>query len=961
MLGIAWSDVIGVWNSIQWYIYALLAIIVVAIIVAIAVRKVNVAERKLIRSNTIVIPLVAVVAVVSMILAGPMSTLLNLAGTKAKTVSAETTAKATTLAKDIAGEGFVMLKNDDNMLPMKNTKKLNLFGWASENPVYGGTGSGAINANYQMRSLKDGLHDAGFKTNDSLSKLYKQLGARDSKNSALGSGWSLPELTADKYTNDVMQNAKDFSDTAVISLARVGGEGYDDMPTDVSKAKYNDNSKEYKDFKPGEHYLQPNQTERNMIDLVCKNFNKVIFLYNGSNPMQLGFLNDHPQIKAAIWDPAPGNVGFDSLGKILNGEINPSGKTTDTFLYDLTKSPWWNNSGATKYTNMQDMALKLPVAKGVYFNLAPSFTNYVEDIYVGYKYYETAATEGTIDYGKTVQYPFGYGLSYTDFTQKMSPITKNGKNLEFTVTVKNTGSVAGKDAVEVYDNPPYTNGDIEKASANLVTLKKTNLLKPGESQNVKISFPLEQLASYDYLNAKGYVLDKGDYQLSVNSDSHNILDKQTYTVDSKVNFDKSNPRSTDKQAATNKISEIAGDVTYLSRKDHFANYAKATAAPASDVMPDKYKSQYHVNKNFDRNTYINKNDKMPTTGAKNNIKLKSLRGVDPKDPRWDKLLDEMSVEDMSKLSSMAGFQTPAVDSIGKVATTDADGPAAINNNFTKQGSLGFPIAVVLANTWSPTLARQYGEMMGQMAREMGIVGWYAPAMNTHRTAVGGRNFEYYSEDGELAGTIAANAVAGAKSKGVYGYIKHFALYDANAMMVSIWSNEQAAREVYLRPFEMAVEQGKADATMVGWDFIGTKWSGEQGWVNTIMRNEWGFKGMALTDSFGADGRGFMNANNALQGGVDAMLSTYGDGDNVVKDKSSATSVKWLRNASKHILYTTVNSGAYDANSDAQKTPAWKTAMIIVDVIAAILAIGFEVVIVRRYLNRKKEGTTTSTK
>ncbi|MCI1792137.1 MAG: glycoside hydrolase family 3 C-terminal domain-containing protein [Bifidobacterium tibiigranuli] len=956
MLGIAWSDVIGVFESIKWYLVVFAVIVIVAMIVAIAVRKIDAPLRKLIRANAIVVPVIALVAVVSMILTGPMSTLLNLSTTTAKNakVSAATTAKASSLARTIAGEGFVLLKNDDNLLPLANTSKLNLFGWASENPVYGGTGSGAINANYQIESLTDGLHKAGFKTNDELTNLYKKMGSRDSSNGTFNKGWSLPEATKSQYSDKVINDAKRFSDTAVITLARVGGEGYNDMPTDMSKVAYNNNSKDYPDFKPGESYLQPSQTEKDMIDTVCSNFDKVIFLYNGSNPMELGFLNQYRQIKSALWVPAPGNVGFDSLGKIFKGEINPSGRTTDTFLYDMRKAPWYNNAAATKYTNMQNMALHLPVAKGVYFDLAPSFTNYVEDIYVGYKYYETAASEGAIDYDSTVQFPFGYGLSYTKFSQHMGDITKDGKNLAFDVTVKNTGAVAGKDTVEVYSNPPYTNGGIEKASANLIVLKKTKDLKPGESQTINITFPIEQLASYDDKEAKSYILEKGNYQIAIKSDSHTVLGSRDYTVGDSITYGKNNPRTSDKIAATNKIAEIAGDVTYLSRRDHFANFAAATAAPSSDVLAQKYVAQYHVNKNFNPRTYDDKNATMPVTNAKNNIKLKDLRGAKADDPRWGKLLDEMSVDDMSKLTSLAGFQTPAIDSIGKVATTDVDGPAAINNNFTKQGSIGFPIAVVLANTWNTELAHQFGEVMGQMAREMGIVGWYAPAMNTHRTAIGGRNFEYYSEDGQLAGAISSNVVSGAKDKGVYAYIKHFALYDSNAMMVSVWSTEQAAREVYLRPFEMSVKDGKADATMVAWSFLGPKWSGEQGWVNTIMRDEWGFNGMALTDSFGEDGRGFMNADNALPNGVDAMLSTYGNGPNVVNDKSNPSSVMHLRNASKHILYATVNSGAYDADSVAVKTPMWKTMLFIVNIIAAVLIIGAEIVIVRKYLKRRND-------
>lgn len=963
MLQIAWSDVIGVFDSIKMYLLVFALILVAAVIVFIAVRKMNVPVRKLIRSNAIAVPCVALVVVVSMILLGPMSTLLNLSlnskGSKSVKISDSTSAKAGTLAKDIAGEGFVLLKNEDNLLPLKNTTKLNLFGWASENPVFGGTGSGAINASYDIESLKDGLHKSGYKTNDELSQLYNKIGKRDSSNSTVNKGWSLPEATSDQYSQEIISKAKAFSDTAVITLARVGGEGYNDMPQDMSKIpadKYHNNSNQYADFKPGESYLQTSQTENDMIDLVCKNFNKVILLYNGSNPLQLGFLNDRPQIKSALWVPAPGNVGFDALGKIFSGQVNPSGRTTDTFLYDISKAPWWNNAAATDYENLKEKSVHLPISKGVTFTLKPSFINYVEGIYVGYKYYETAASEGAINYDEIVQFPFGYGLSYSHFTQKMSDIKDNHDTLTFTVNVTNTGAVAGKDTIEVYSNPPYNEGGIEKASANLVYGQKTKLLQPKESQSIQVALPKEKLASYDYRKNKAYVLEKGTYDIAIKSDSHRTIDHKLYKVDKDVIYGKGNARPSDKTVATNKIDDAAGDVVYLSRKNHFANYKEVTAAPKQNDLPKKYADHYHVNADFDRTTYSRKTDVMPTTGANNHLKLAQLRGASADDPRWEKLLDQMSVKDMTELTSMAGFQTSAIDSIGKVATTDADGPAAINNNFTKKGSLGFPVAVVLANTWNGELAKRYGQMMGQMAREMGIVGWYAPAMNTHRTSIGGRNFEYYSEDGELAGIIASNAVEGAKSKGVYSYIKHFALYDSNAMMVSVWSNEQAAREVYLKPFEMAVKDGKADATMVGWDYVGVKWSGEQGWINTIMRDEWGFNGMALTDSFGADGRGFMNADNALPNGVDAMLSTYGNGPNVVADKDSPSSVKYLRTACKHILYTTVNSGAYDdTTGDSNAMPAWKVTVLVVDVVVAIVIVVLEIVFIRRYLRRRAQA------
>ena len=399
--------------------------------------------------------------------------------------------------------------------------------------------------------------------------------------------WTLPEPPVSTYSQEMIENAKNFSDTAVIVISRAAGEGHNDMPMDMSQAKYDDNSPDYKDFEAGEHYLQLSQSEKDMVNLVCENFENVVVLYNGTNPIEMGFVNDYKQIKAAIWCAGPGNVGFEALGEILSGEVNPSGRTPDTFPYNLKAAPWWNNGTYTDYTNLADMAVEgMNAGKPqVYY---PSFIDYVEGIYVGYKYYETAAVEGIIDYDKTVQYPFGYGLSYTTFSQKMSDLTDNGNSIQFDVTVTNTGNTAGKDVVEVYYNPPYNNGGIEKASANLIVFEKTELLEPGESKTITISLNKEEMASYDMSGTGCYVLEQGNYIISVNRDSHNILDSRTYAQPNDIRYDGDNKRSSDAITAMNQFGDAQGDITYLSRADHFANLEEATSAPADTNMADKY-------------------------------------------------------------------------------------------------------------------------------------------------------------------------------------------------------------------------------------------------------------------------------------------------------------------------------------------------------------------------------------
>ena len=950
MISVEMEDVLAVLQLCKPYIIGIVAALVIGIVIMMACRRMSKEKRFLVRGEAAIAMLLAVVICVNMICFGPMATLIGLA-TGSGTISNETNKEAAGVAEEIMEDGIVLLKNE-SLLPLNETKKLNIFGWESINPAYGGAGSGGINDLYDIVSLNQGLENAGFSINQELVDFYNNYGADNPEMSIQKQSWTLPEPPVDTYSDKLIKNAKEYSDVAVVVLSRKAGEGHNDIPMDVSKAAYDNNSDEYDDFPEGEHYLQLSQTERDMVDMVCSNFNNVIVIYNGANQFELGFADEYPQIKSVVWCPGTGNVGFNALGKVFSGEVNPSGKTPDTFVYDMTTAPWWNNAEKTEYTNLADMAVE-GMNAGTAQVYAPAFTNYVEDIYVGYKYYETAAQEGAIDYDKTVQYPFGYGLSYTEFEQKMGELEEKDGQISVDVEVTNTGDEAGKDVVEVYYNPPYTNGGIEKSSANLIEFEKTNLLQPGESQTVTVTFSIEDMASYDENNAKAYVLEKGDYVISINSDSHTVLDQKTYTADDDVVYKEENKRASDDTAATNVFEDAKGDVTYLSRADHFANYEEATKAPASAELGEPYVSEYHLNKNFDKTTYLNDKDKMPTTGADNGLTLADMRDADYDDPRWEKLLDQLTVDEMSNMIAMAGYQTAAMDSVGKVGTLDFDGPAAINNNFTGVGSIGFPIEVVIASTWNKNLAQTWGECMGKISQEMGAEGWYAPGMNTHRTAFGARNYEYFSEDGVLSGNMGAKAVEGARKYGVYSYIKHFAMYEGNAKMVSVWSNEQAIREIYLKPFEISVKQGGANAVMVSWSFLGDKWTGESSnLMKTVLRDEWGFRGMALTDFFRNNGHGFMNADAALANGVDAMLSTFNGEENNVANPEHPTSVLQMRNACKNVMYTVVSSWAYDGKHKETSMENWKKAAIGIDVVIVLFMAGMEVLVIRGYKKRK---------
>ena len=950
MISVEMEDVLAVLQLCKPYIIGIIAALVIGIVIMIACRRMSRGKRFLIRGEAAIAMVLAVVVCVNMICFGPMSTLIGLA-TGNGTLSDETNEEAAEVAEEIMEDGIVLLKNE-SLLPLNETKKLNIFGWESINPAYGGAGSGGINDLYDIVSLNQGLENAGFSINQELVDFYNNYGADNPEMSIQKQSWTLPEPPVDTYSDELIKSAKEYSDVAVVVLSRKAGEGHNDIPMDVRKAAYDNNSDEYDDFPEGEHYLQLSQTERDMVDMVCSNFDNVIVVYNGANQFELGFADEYPQIKSVVWCPGTGNVGFNALGKVFSGEVNPSGKTPDTFIYDMTTAPWWNNAEKTEYTNLADMAVE-GMNAGTAQVYAPAFTNYVEGIYVGYKYYETAAQEGAIDYDKTVQYPFGYGLSYTEFEQKMGELEEKDGQISVDVEVTNTGDVAGKDVVEVYYKPPYTNGGIEKSSANLIEFAKTDLLQPGESQTVTVTFSIEDMASYDENHAKAYVLEKGDYVISINSDSHTVLDQKTYTADKDVVYKGENKRASDDTAATNVFEDAKGDVTYLSRADHFANYEEATAAPASAELGEPYVSEYHLNSNFDKTTYLNDEDVMPTTGADNGLTLADMRDADYDDPRWEKLLDQLTVDEMANMIAMAGYQTAAMDSVGKVATLDFDGPAAINNNFTGVGSIGFPIEVVVASTWNKELAQAWGECMGKISQEMGAEGWYAPGMNTHRTAFGARNYEYFSEDGVLAGNMGAKAVEGARNYGVYSYIKHFALYEGNAKMVSVWSNEQAIREIYLKPFEISVKQGGANAVMVSWSFLGDKWTGESSnLMNTVLRDEWGFRGMALTDFFRNNGHGFMNADAALANGVDAMLSTFNGEENNVANPEHPTSVLQMRNACKNVMYTVVSSWAYDGEHEETGMENWKKAGIGIDIVIALFMAGMEVLVIRGYKKRK---------
>lgn len=942
-MGVSYADLLVYISSLMNYIYIGLAAIVVLIVVLILARKAKKGWKCFIRSQAVIAFLAVLVLLINLASYGPLQNPLSAFLNASKVELAEdTVTQSLDTIQKIGEEGFVLLKNKNQALPLsKDQSKLNVFGWASIKPLIGGTGSSASSAAAATDILQS-LMDNGFETNKDLTEMYKAYRADRPVSDMFSQDLSLPEPTLAYYTEELIAQAKSFSDTALVVIGRGGGENYD-LPTDMNaviKGNYNianqvsvspdrypytkvsyTNNGDYDDFDPGEHYLELSNSEERMLDLVCQQFEKVIILINASNPMELGWVDQYEAIQAVLLAPAPGVQGFAALGRILTGEVNPSGRTVDTFVKDLQKAPYINNIGVHAYTNVEDMKMSIAKADSTYQGSA-GFVHYVEGIYVGYKFYETAAEEGLIAYEETVQYPFGYGLSYTSFEKKIENFKEDKDQITFTVAVKNTGSVAGKETVQVYFTPPYVNGGIEKASVNLVEFEKTGLIEPGKTQKVSFSINKEDLASYDAQGIKltggGYILEAGSYVISVRSDSHTIHDEANFTLAEDIAYNQ-NARSSDAVIAVNQFEDYArGTFEQLSRADGFKNYDQTSGRvlTADDYLMDdetKLAVESKVMGTYDSKLFRNPDVQKPEMGKKNGLELAAMTGLAYDDPQWEILLNQLSFNDMEKLVNVGGWQTVELKSINKVATSDCDGPAGLNNFITGAYGTTYPSEVLMAQTWSKEMAQEIGTSMGSEFAAAKNYGWYGPAMNLHRSAFAGRNFEYYSEDGVLSGIFAAHEANGAAQFGVYPYLKHFALNDQELNRTAIlltYASEQAIREIYLRPFEIAVKnfRGNSLAIMSSYNWIGTVPAvANPQLLNKVLRDEWGFRGMVISDYAGS--YGYMISDNSLRNGNDLMLG-YGSYDSNKLDKNNTTLLHAMRTASKNILYTVANSGYY---------------------------------------------------
>lgn len=870
------------------------------------------------------------------------------------------------LATQIAEEGIVLLKNQNNTLPLQDTIDLNVFGWSGcdNGMIYMGFGSGTAST-YNQISIYSALRDIGYNLNEELCELYnKQSFRRDT-------GWQASSFKMyepnELLTERVMKNAKEFSSTALVVLSRFGMEAFD-LPThqrNEKGEKVNNNRS----------YLYITEKEEELLNKVTDNFEKVIVVINSANTMELGFL-DNEKIDAALDIYFPGNNGSKALASILCGAVTPSGHTVDTFAYDHTTGASYANNGANvnTYTNF---------SKGYY-------VDYAENIYTGYYWYETAYYDGFWDseyakkkwnisgYKDVVQFPFGYGLSYTDFSWEVEEVNfkendelSADSEIEYKVKVTNIGKeYSGQDVVELYYSAPYYKNGIEKPSIKLGAFAKTKILDPGSSETLTLKIKLEDMASYDCYDANnngfmGYELEEGTYSLSLRTDVHNIknIDKANlsfkvkdvdgkhtgfkYELDDKTGNKVTNLFTTYKnetsgaesknieKALSNKSYAYSIDgndsnqnIKYLTRNDFVNSFPEAAN---QREMSNEFKEKTYDNSDSpiiyseDKAPEFNSNktkytlDDMLITSKDENGKDKITGLVDYNDEKWDDLVSQLSINEVADLCGDGGLKTIEIKSINKPLCKDSDGPSGFNTTIFGSDKYGgyaasYPCEVMIASTWNWKMAYMMGYSVGGEGAAANIQGWYGPACNLHRTPIGGRNYEYYSEDPYLSGIMCSYTVLGAKEQGLYAYVKHFVVNETENVRSAgyTWLTEQTLRENYLLPFEKAVKTGGTLGIMSSYNRIGsTRTSGSYNLLTNVLRNEWGFKGCVISDY--NNNIPVLCPDEAIRAGNDLLMEASG-GAKMYQDKSSNTALKSLHNGAKNILYCYTASKYYKATS-----------------------------------------------
>lgn len=917
----------------------------------------------------------------------------------------ESLANANDVNLQLNEEGMVLLKNKNNALPLEKGKKVSIFGKNSVDIAIGGSGSGA--ASGESVTIKQSLEDAGFEVNPTLEAFYKDSKASGSGRTTnpgdLDSGkavsLSTGETPQSSYTEAVKNSYNSYKDVAVVVFTRIGGEGFD-LPQTMENATGA--------RKSDDHFLQLDQNETDLLKAVCEaGFGKVVVLLNSGSPMELGFLEKsdyyayQDKIDASIWMGYPGNSGASAIGKILNGEVNPSGRTVDTFSTDFKKDPTWNNFSVNR--SFGDTTGDQYIVNGqgkLYYTV-----DYEEGEYVGYRYYETrGTTDGEEWYNQNVVYPFGYGLSYTTFDWEIEnkssiPSTLSEDSFDIQVKVTNTGDVAGKDVVEVYCELPYYTGEIEKPSEVLIGYAKTSELKPNESETVKITIDPYYLASYDYSDAngdgfKGYTLDDGTYTFKVSQNAHKSVDSVSLNLPDIITFE-SDPvtGTTVENLYTDNDDENFNSDTQLGSILSRTNWEGTW--PASPTVEERTVTQDFIDALDDKSTNnptdydeldypevdaekkytiydLLYKDNLDSDGNfvkdENGDKIKGdwVGSVSYDDPRWETLLNQMNNSEAIKMYNFGAYKIDAVDSIGLPSVQAADGPVGwtsfMNPNMFKQ-TCSYCCGVTVAATWNQDLITKFGESVG----EEGLVGndstpytyWYAPATNIHRSPFGGRNFEYYSEDPFLSGKTAAAEIRGCNSKGLITSLKHFAANEQETHR-SIsgdcsWLTEQALREIYLRPFEIAVKEGKTKSIMSSFNRIGTRWTGgDYRLLTTILRDEWGFEGMVICDFNTVPT--YMDAKQEAYAGGDINLATM-ESSSWNFDDSSIGDCYVLRRCLKNVAYAVVNSNAMQGTVIGKTAPkwAWMNYAVIFGIVGIIIIWG-GIVIALNILKIKNEST-----
>lgn len=934
--------------------------------------------------------------------------------------AAEQEKAAQEICETAEANGATLLLNRENALPLAQGAKVSLFGTGSADFVYGGTGSGSVDSSKAL-NLKDALEADGFSVNPTVWNFYTTGAGKDyrrqlapgSLNNYIfdNSGYLINEVPQSVFTNAEWNSVADYGDAAIMVVSRVCGEG-SDLPW----------------FGTGDgdgNILSLSSEERDILKKLADlkatgQVKSIIVLLNVSNPMELDFLEpslcgvDYG-VDACLWVGEVGQNGIEAIGDLLNGTVNPSGKLVDTYCYDNLTSPAMQNTYVTSYTNAAEQGLAFKNTCNEYYEV------YQEGIYVGYRYYETRyedtvlgnANVGKYDYASTVAYPFGYGLSYTTFEYSGLTMKEDGDNFVFTVSVSNTGSVDGREAVQIYMQSPYTDYDrengIEKAAVELVGFEKVTV-PAGQTVSVDVTVLKSELRTYDANGAETYIVDAGNYYFATGNGSHealnNILAAKAElkdTANGTVNLNKmvgtgdaslavqyqqasmdiaTYAKTADGTQITNQLNhadlnkfddDTSNDVVYVSRSNWKNTMLKAAITATAYQAAVQIAANDAIVAGLAIQDQPESTGEMPTMGKEGTLTLSQFVGVpmdgsitvNGQEYTWDDLLNQLTFSDMTKLVGLAYHSTASASNVGKPATKDENGPLGLTATLTGGGSsTGYTSADILAATFDREIAEAVGRSLGNdclMATGKAYSGLYGPGVNIHRTPYGGRNFEYYSEDPFISGQICAAQVGGIQSKGVYVYMKHFALNDQDTGRdgLCVWTNEQAAREIYLQAFEYPIEQANALCVMTSFNRLGTTWAGgDYNLLTNILRNEFGMKGIILTD--------FSNSNNYMDvvQGVVAGGNAWDANDankwpaKLKEYKDNATVCNAMRDASKHILYTVANSNAMNGVSEnvqiVEVRAWWQTAIIVLDVVFGVLAVGSAVMLVRD-IRRKKES------